>query len=161
MKDYPSRDKNQRPNAAHPLKWLSQPTRHQALFQHAQQLMDLEHAVQALLPAPLRTGCRVLQFEQGVLVLGVPSGQFATRIKQLTVRIHQGLQQGQWPVQRIQIRVQPHQSNLPPAPYTVSAQPKRLSPAAADAFLSLKKELPEGPLAQAVAQLLEKHSGKG
>src|SRR5690625_6796219 len=90
MKDYPSRDKNQRPNAAHPLKWLSQPTRHQALFQHAQQLMDLEHAVQALLPAPLRTGCRVLQFEQGVLVLGVPSGQLnrkSTRLNSSHVAI--------------------------------------------------------------------------
>ncbi|HLR82614.1 MAG TPA: DciA family protein [Paenalcaligenes sp.] len=160
MKDYPSRHKNQSPNAAHPLQWLSQPTGRTSIMQHAQRLMEIEQAVQALLPVPLRSGCRVLQLEQGVLILGVPSGQFATRIKQLTARLGEGLQQNQWPVQRIQIRVQPQQSALPPTPYPRRAHRKTLSPAASSAFDALKKELPDGPLAQAVAQLLEKHSGR-
>ena len=158
MKDYLSRKKNQTPMAAHPLHWLSQPTGRTALLHRAQQLMEIEQALHHLLPAPLRAGCRALQLEQNVLSLGVPSGQFATRIKQLTTRITQGLQQAGWPVQRIQIRVQPQQSNLPLAPYKLRTQPKKLSPAAATAFTELKKELPEGPLAQAVEQLLEKHS---
>ncbi|HLR30074.1 MAG TPA: DciA family protein [Paenalcaligenes sp.] len=160
MKDYPSRHKNQSPIAAHPLQWLSQPAGRTSILQHAQRLMEIERAVHSSLPVPLRSGCRVLQLEHGVLSLGVPSGQFATRIKQLTTRLSEGLQQSQWPVQRIQIRVQPQQSTLPPIPYPKRAHRKTLSPAASSAFGALKKELPDGPLAQAVAQLLEKHSDR-
>ncbi len=158
MKDYLSRQKNQTPMAAHPLQWLAQPSSRHQLLEHAQRLIEIEHVVHRCLPPALRAGCRALRFEQGVLYLGVPSGQFASRIKQLSERMVTHLQEARWPAQRIHIRVLPQSSHLPPNPYQPRPQPKKLSPAAAQAFAELKKELPDGPLAQAVEQLLTRHS---
>lgn len=182
--------------AAHPMQWLA----HQEhdILAHAQQLMALEQAVHAFLPAPLRAGCRVVHYDQGVLSLGMANTTFASRLRQMTPSLLKALQSKQWAIKHIQLRTQPQQqpnmpnrqTSQPPAwaptratvvgadtsPSAKASTPtalttsraaagsaatpaptaSRLSPEAAQAFAQLKKELPNGPLAQAIEQLLAK-----
>ncbi|MGL4860609.1 MAG: DUF721 domain-containing protein [Enterobacteriaceae bacterium] len=75
--------RNSRPQ---PLESLFSDTRQlQQIQRQASVLNKLNRAVRALLPAPLRQGCRVANYRHGVLILEVASGS-----QQLRLRYAQG-----------------------------------------------------------------------
>jgi len=172
--------------AAHPLDWLQRSTANAGIVAQAKEHAALEESLHSLLPAPLRLGCRVGQWQQGQLSLVASNTQVASRIRHLLPSLLKGLQR-QWPIADIQLRVLPETpqhssshtqpkgvatSRLSPSAQSLSAagttagrlakaadttSVRRLSPEALAAFGQLKNELPEGPLAEALRQLLKHH----
>lgn len=157
MNDF-SRRKSGKP-AAHPLQWLSNAQdRHTQILAQAKQLIAIEQDLQRLLPQALAAHCHAIQLQNNLLTIAVPDHQYASRLRQITPRLLHGLQEQRWPVEEIQLRIH-HISDLDQQPST-GEPTKKLSSAAISAFAELKGELPEGPLAQAIEQLLENHQPK-
>jgi len=55
-----------------------------ALIQKAQFLLTLDHYTQTILPDTLKSYCRVMNVQNGVLVLGISSAAIATSLKMTT-----------------------------------------------------------------------------
>ncbi|HLS21065.1 MAG TPA: DciA family protein [Paenalcaligenes sp.] len=142
--------------AAHPLQWLGTQGTHTDILTQAKQLIAIEQALSPLLPAALRQACHAIQLQEQVLTLAVPSHHHASRLRQITPRLVQALQKQRWRITDIQLRVQQQAAAPPPATDT-EQRTKKLSTAAISAFAELKNELPDGPLAKAIENLIENH----
>lgn len=140
--------------AAHPLQWLGTQGAHTDILTQAKQLIAIEQALNPLLPAAMRQTCHAIQLHEEILTLAVPSHQHASRLRQITPRLVQGLQNQRWRIADIKLRVQQLAAEGASTP---EKQTKKLSAAAISAFAELKSELPDGPLAKAIENLIENH----
>lgn len=122
--------------------------------------MDLERQVGTALPAPLGQSCRVLRYEDGQLTLGVPAAAHSAKLRQLAPRLAAALEKQGWQINGIAVRVQATLTRLEetessyPAP---RAPVRQMSERGIQAFAELRRQLAEGPLADAVQRLLEAH----
>lgn len=138
------------------IEWLGNDRHGANVLTTARTLLALEKAIQAILPPGLAETCRVARMENERVTLAVPGAAYAARLRQLAPRTVAQLAHGGWNLTEIQVKVQASllQSGIK------SPQPKQSIPLdhqALEAFRGLHENLRPGPLADAVARLVERH----
>lgn len=142
------------------LGWLNASQHGASLLATAQRLLALQQSAQQLLPEPLATACRVLKWQEGNLLLGIPSAAHSAKLRQVVPRLVQGLQQQGWQVNEIRVKVQALRdpAGLYPPPKTPGPEVDATGLAA---FAELQAALPEGdPVKEAVTRLLRRRQAK-
>lgn len=104
----------------------------------ANRMARLQADCAAALPA-IFSNCDVISFQEGVLVLAVPSSALAARLKQMLPKLQGSLQQRGWQVETIRLKVQVTRA-LPDKPQMRTLE---LPPTAVQAFEELAQSLPE------------------
>lgn len=136
--------------------WLTNDQNGGNVLATAQWLLQLERVTQKALPPALAGSCRVARVEGGQLTLAVPSAAHASKLRQMAPRIVQVLATAGWNLNEITIKVQAGLAlNATPAP-----RPKDINPlddSAVTAFEILHHNIRPGPLADALARLIERH----
>jgi hypothetical protein len=96
----------------------------------------LQNDCAAILPA-MFANCDVLSFQEGALVLAVPSSAVAARLKQQLPKLQAALQQRGWQVESTKLKVQVTRA----MPQQVEMRTLELPPNAVDAFEELGEAL--------------------
>lgn len=130
-----------------------------SLLPTATRMARLQSDCAAALPA-MAANSDVLSFQEGVLVLAVPSSAIAARLKQQLPKLQATLQQRGWQVESARIKVQVTRAFAPEPP-----KPNReLPPNAVKAFEDLGEALPEtaqnAQLIAAIRSLAAKRRGQ-
>lgn len=124
-----------------------------ALLPAAARMASLQKDCATVLPA-MFAQCGILQFDAGLLVLGVPNTAIAARLKQQLPKLQDQLQHRGWQVNAIRLKVQVTQS-IDKSRISVK---NPLSEQALSAFDTLQRELEDTPrnqtLKDALARLL-------
>jgi len=127
-----------------------------ALLPTAMRIGKLQKDVRVILP-PMYAGCDVLSFQEGTLVLAVPSSAVAAKLKQQLPKLQGGLQKKGWQVEAVRIKIQVGRA-LPQPQH--EKRVLELPPTAVQAFEELGHTLPEtaqnAPLIAALLRLAEK-----
>lgn len=111
-----------------------------SLLPTAMRMARLQNDCAAVLPA-MFGNCDVLSFQDGALVLAVPSSAIAARLKQQVLKLQNSLQQRGWQVESVKIKVQVTRA----MPEQVQMRTLELPPTAVQAFEELGETLPETP----------------
>lgn len=138
------------------LAWLGRDTQGASVLSTAKALLSAEREIQDLLPPALARACRVARLDRQQITLAVPSAAHAAKLRQMAPRIAQALARHGRNISEVVVRVQ---AGLPQdgakMPRTKDVIP--LDDTALHAFRDLRERLAPGPLADAVARLLEHH----
>jgi len=125
------------------------------LLPAAMRMADLQRDVGAALPA-MAGNCDVLSFQEGVLVLAVPSSAVAARLKQGLPKLQSSLLARGWQVNSLRLKVQVMRA----MPEQVQMRTLALPEMAVAAFEELGDALPDTPqnaaLVAAVKRLAER-----
>ncbi len=142
------------------MSWLGKDGKSASLLSTAHRLLAVQDQINALLPEPLRSACRVLRLEEGKLTLGVPAASHSAKLRQLAPRIVTALEKQGWQVNGIAVRVQAtlnHPLGTNPSDRLArSTPPNLLGSRGIQAFSELRDHLRDGPLAQAITRLLDR-----
>lgn len=138
-----------------PISWLGTDTHAAGVLATAHDLLAAQKIVAQCLPAGFSKACQAAQIHQQQLTLSVPSAAFASKLRQLTPRILDTLHHHGWQVDKIRIVVQ--KSRVPMTPPPLPKDTNVLDQSGLVAFQHLHQQLPAGPLADAVHQLLRRH----
>jgi hypothetical protein len=111
-----------------------------SLLPTAMRMARLQNDCAAVLPAVFQHS-DVISFQEGVLVLAVPSSALAAKLKQQVPKLQGALVQRGWQVDSIRLKVQVARA-LPPQVVTRTLE---LPTMAVDAFEQLGESLPETP----------------
>jgi len=109
-----------------------------SLLPAAMRMANLQKDCAAALP-PMFGNCDVLSFQDGALVLAVPSSAVAARLKQMLPKVQATLQQRGWQVESLRLKVQVTRA----MPQQVQMRTLELPPTAVQAFEELAETLPE------------------
>jgi hypothetical protein len=120
--------------------FLRQNDRIASLLPTAMRMAKLQRDCAAALPA-MFAACDVLSFQDGALVLAVPSSAVAARLKQQLPKLQATLQQRGWQVDSVRLKVQVTRS-MPPV---AQMRTLELPPTAVAAFEELGDALPDTP----------------
>lgn len=128
-----------------------------SLLPAAMRIGRLQKDFRVILP-PMYAGCDVLSFQDGALVLAVPSSAVAAKLKQQLPKLQAGLQKKGWQVDSVRIKIQVGRA-LPQAQAALT-RVLELPPNAVQAFEDLGHSLPDtaqnAPLIAALLRLAEK-----
>jgi hypothetical protein len=111
-----------------------------SLLPTAMRMARLQNDCAAVLP-PVFANCDVLSFQDGALVLAVPTSAIAAKLKQQVLKLQNSLQQRGWQVDSIRLKVQVARA-MPPQ---VQMRTLELPPRAVEAFEDLGEALPDTP----------------
>jgi hypothetical protein len=111
-----------------------------SLLPTAMRMARLQSDCAAVLP-PVFANCDVLSFQDGALVLAVPTSAIAAKLKQQVLKLQNSLQQRGWQVDSIRLKVQVARA-MPPQ---VQMRTLELPPRAVEAFEELGEALPDTP----------------
>jgi hypothetical protein len=111
-----------------------------ALLPAAARMGRLQNDCAAALPAMFGS-CDVLSFQDGVLVLAVPSSAVAARLKQQLPKLQDALEKRGWAVSSVRLKVQVARA----MPEPVQMRTLELSETAVSAFEELGAALPDTP----------------
>lgn len=111
-----------------------------SLLPAAMRMASLQKDCATALPA-MFANCDVLSYQDGVLVLAVPSSAVAARLKQQLPKLQANLQQRGWQVESARIKVQVTRAIMP----EVQMRTLELPPTAVQAFEELGETLPDTP----------------
>ena len=129
-----------------------------SLLPTALRMADLQRDVGVALPA-IAGNCDVLSFQDGLLVLAVPSSAVAARLKQGLPKLQSTLLARGWHITTLRLKVQVTRA-MPPQ---VETRVLELPPTAVDAFEELGESLPDTPqnaaLVAAIKRLAAKRRG--
>ena len=129
-----------------------------SLLPTAMRMADLPRDVGVALPA-IGDNCDVLSFQDGLLILAVPSSAVAARLKQNLPKLQSVLSARGWQVTMLRLKVQVTRA-MPPQ---VQTRVLELPPTAVDAFEELGDSLADTPqnaaLVAAVKRLAAKRRG--
>lgn len=123
------------------------------LAARARTLLDAQAALEHALPAALAGHVRVMQLENAVLSLACDSGAVASRLRQQTDALMASLGKREIAVTAVRISVNPELL----ARYAHPVEKHGLPPAALDELAHLNTEIEDGPLKEALDQLLRHH----
>ena len=137
------------------LDWLGHDPRGATLLASAQRLLQLETALLGCLPAALAARCKVAALDAQQLTLAVPGPAQAAKLRQLGPTLASRLQAQGWQVPAIRIRVM---ASLAYVPQPRVRETVPLGERGLQAFADLHTQLHPGPLADAVARLLARHT---
>ena len=133
-----------------------------ALLPTAMRMASLQRDCQAALP-PMFGNCDVLSFQDGTLVLAVPTSAVAAKLKQQAPKLQATLQKKGWQIDSVKIKIQVGRA-LPPQQEMLKPSSFELPPTAVQAFEELGDALPESPqnapLIAAIRRLAEKRKQK-
>ncbi len=138
-----------------PISWLGTDTHAAGVLATAHDLLAVQKIIMQCLPPGFAQTCRAAQIQQQQLTLSVPSAAFASKLRQLTPRILDTLRHHGWQVDKIRIAVQKARVSMDPA--AIPRDVHTLDQSGLAAFQHLHSQLPAGPLADAVSQLLRRH----
>jgi hypothetical protein len=124
-----------------------------SLAVRARALLSAQAALERALPAAISGHVRVMQLENGVLSLACDSGAVASRLRQQTDALLDKL--GKHDVIATSVRVSVNPELLPR--YVHPVEKTGLPATALDGLANLKAEMEEGPLKEAIDQLLRHH----
>ena len=119
----------------------------------AQGLLRLQSVLDRALPAALTGHVRVRTLDAGVLSLACANGALASRLKHQTDALMTALASRGVTVDSVRVTVDPALL----APYAPPADKPGLPPAALDGLARLETGMEDGPLKDALAQLLRHH----
>jgi hypothetical protein len=130
-----------------------------SLLPAAMRIGNLQRDFRVVLP-PMYAGCDVLSFQDGALVLAVPSSAVAAKLKQQLPKLQAGLQKKGWQVDSVRIKIQVGRALPQPQ---AEKRVLELPPTAVQAFEELGDALPEtaqnAPLIAALRRLAQKRKG--
>jgi hypothetical protein len=131
-----------------------------SLLPAAMRIGNLQRDFRVILP-PMYAGCDVLSFQDGALVLAVPSSAVAAKLKQQLPKLQAGLQKKGWQVDSVRIKIQVGRA----LPQPQATKGVLVLPATAvQAFEDLGHQLPDTaqnkPLIAALLRLAEKRKQK-
>lgn len=119
-------------------------------------MLTLQQDIQRLLPEPLASACQVHKWQDGNLLLGIPSAAHSAKLRQMVPRLVQGLQQHGWQVNEIRVRVQAQRDLKMSDPVPRGPGPE-VDATGLAAFEALQATLPEGdPVRVAIEKLLRR-----
>jgi hypothetical protein len=132
-----------------------------SLLPAAMRIGNLQKDCRTILP-PMYAGCDVLSYQEGVLVLSVPSSAVAAKLKQQLPKLQTNLLKKGWQVESVRIKIQMGRTIVArEAPKQSSLE---LPPTAVQAFEDLGHSLPEtaqnAPLIAALQRLAERRKNK-
>lgn len=135
--------------------WLGSDVQGAQVLTVARNLLKVEQAIKAALPAALADVCKVARIERQQLTLAVPSAAYASKLRQLAPRLVRLLADGGWNLNEIIVKVQAGlvKSQTKTAPRRVAP----LNESALRAFDELHNNIRPGPLADAISRLLKHH----
>lgn len=119
---------------------------------HARLLLKLSRRFEAVAPAGLRHSAHVANYKLGTIIIHADNGAVAAKIRQLSQRLSNELSKGGAECSGIEVKVQPRQI---PSQSTSSTQ-KPLSDKAIGVLRSTTDTLPQGPLRDALDNLLKR-----
>ena len=125
----------------------------QGLAAHARALLNTQAALERALPAALAGHVRVMQLENAVLSLACDSGAVASRLRHQTDALIADL--GKQGIATTTVRVSVNPDLLPR--YIHPVEKRGLPPAALEGLAHLNAEIEEGPLKEALDNLLRHH----
>ena len=125
----------------------------QGLAAHARALLNTQAALERALPAALAGHVRVMQLENAVLSLACDSGAVASRLRHQTDALIADL--GKQGIATTTVRVSVNPDLL--ARYIHPVEKHGLPPAALEGLAHLNAEIEEGPLKEALDNLLRHH----
>jgi len=120
----------------------------------AQRYAQIRQAVMTRLPDGLAGVVQVVKLDNGHLTLAVPGAAHVAKLRQLAPRLSQSLSQQGWHVQTVSIRILAPMRDATTRPARTA---ETLDSQALQAFAALHSRLSSGPLADAVARLLQHH----
>ncbi len=120
--------------------FLSGNARMASLLPAAMRMGRLQKDCADALP-PMFGNCDVLSFEEGKLVLAVPTSAVAAKLKQQLPKLLSNLQHKGWQVEQLKLKVQVTRA-LPPVVHTRQLE---FPPSAVQAFEELGQTLPDTP----------------
>jgi len=119
----------------------------------ARALLNTQAALDRALPAALAGHVRVMQLENGLLSLACDSGAVASRLRHQTDAVMASLGKHEIVVTAVRISVNPELL----ARYVHPVEKAGLPPAALDGLATLKADIEDGPLKEALGRLLQHH----
>ena len=123
------------------------------LVLRAQALLKTQAAIERALPAAISGHVRVMQLENAVLSLACDSGAVASRLRHQTDALIASLGKQGIVVSDVRVSVNPELM----ARYTHPVEKTGLPPAALEGLAHLNAEIEDGPLKDALSQLLRHH----
>ena len=144
-----------RPTSFEATSFLRSNERMASLLPAAMRMADLQRDVGLALPA-VGGNCDVLSFQDGVLVLAVPSSAVAARLKQSLPKLQGTLQARGWQVSSMRLKVQVTRA----MPERVEMRTLSLPPTAVDAFEELGESLPDTPQNAALVAAIKRLAAK-
>ena len=126
-----------------------------SLLPAAMRMADLQRDVGVALPA-VAGNCDVLSFQDGALVLAVPSSAVAARLKQGLPKLQATLLARGWQVTSMRLKVQVTRA----MPERVEMRNLELPPTAVDAFEELGESLPDTPQNAALVAAIKRLAAK-
>jgi hypothetical protein len=123
-----------------------------AVLAHAKRLIGLARLYQEIVPAYLRQGSRLANYNSGTVVIHAANGATATKLRQLTSTLAEGFSRRGVECHEVQIKVRA--SDLP-APSGNSTQ-KPLSGQVFQTLGDLRDSLPDSELRRAVETLISR-----
>lgn len=138
------------------LAWLDASQTGADVLATARLLLSIEHSAKQVMPQALAKMCQVARIDRQALTLVVPGAVYAARLRQLAPRIIERLNKDGWNLNEITVKIQADlpKSRIKPS---LAKQSIPLDDQALKAFADLRESLEPGPLANAVARLLERH----
>ena len=124
-----------------------------ALLARAQVLLRAQAAIERCLPPALADSVWVAQLEKGNLHLACNSGAVAARLRHQTQALAVELSKRGLIVDHVRVSVQPEFQPTPP----IVVHKPGLPPTALTSLAQLNTEIEDGPLKQALSQLLNHH----
>lgn len=125
------------------------------LLPAARRMARLQSDCAEVLPNVFRQ-CDVLSFQEGILVLAVPSSALAARLKQSLPKLQSTLMQRGWQVESMRLKVQVTRA-LPEKPEMRTLE---LPPVAVQAFEELAQSLPDNKQNHALVAALRSLAAK-
>lgn len=138
------------------LGWLKDDEQKANILKTASYYLDIQNTILASLHDPVTQACKILKFDNGTLVIAVPSAAYAAKIRQLTPRISQLLMNQGLNVNEVRIRIQANLYQPEPQARAHTENRAILNQSALDAFDKLHKTLPEGELSDTIARILKR-----
>lgn len=136
--------------------WLGHDVHGANVLATANQMLAMESAARRLLPPALGRVCHVARLDRQQLTLVVPGAAHASRLRQFTPRILEGLAASGWNLNEIIVKIQADISRRVTNPRP-GKQVNPLGQTGLQAFSDLREQLPAGPLADAIGRLLARH----
>ena len=137
--------------------WFSTDQKAANIWFSVDNIIKAQELLKTKLPYSVSAAFSVVKINGDVITIGVPSSAHASRIKQISPSIIKILHGGGYNINQVHLQVM---SSLKPK---YSAPKSRdvdfLDSNALNHFKQLHESLPEGPLADAVANLYKRHSG--
>jgi len=137
------------------LRWLGRGQHSGSILATAQRLMQAQHVVRQVVPGAMGAACQVALIDGHSVTLRVPSAAHAAKLRQLGPTICRELNRQGWAISDVHVKIT---MRAPPSGKSATRHGVPLGPKGLQAFADLAATLPPGPLADAVARLLEHHT---